>query len=130
MKFVMPEIGSVIEVVTWWRTHYAFRTNDWEFHVTRGKVLRHFPDGLPESFEMTGEGFLPKPIISMKHIDSLRYISGGPSKLGEVDDQVITVPSSKGKGKTYTVSKTNGVYHCTCDGFHFRKKCSHLKELK
>jgi hypothetical protein len=39
------------------------------------------------------------------------------------------VESSKGK-KSYTVSHNNGHWSCTCSGYGFRKKCSHIDKLK
>jgi hypothetical protein len=43
--------------------------------------------------------------------------------------KIVKVPSSK--GGTYDVTVRNGVAeHCTCKGFHFRQRCSHLTEVK
>lgn len=40
------------------------------------------------------------------------------------------VPSSKA-GKFYVVKDTpNGKRTCTCDGFHYRRQCRHIAEVK
>jgi len=38
------------------------------------------------------------------------------------------VVSSKGD-KTYTVLYNNGTWNCDCEGFGFRRKCRHCKEV-
>lgn len=39
------------------------------------------------------------------------------------------VKSSKGK-TTYKVSFRSGYWNCTCSGFGFRRKCSHVEDVK
>ena len=36
----------------------------------------------------------------------------------------------KGKTSTYTVTFSRGQWHCDCQGFKFRKTCSHIKQVK
>lgn len=45
--------------------------------------------------------------------------------------QGVPVRSNSTEGKVYTVqARPDGTYECTCDGFHFRKECSHIEEWK
>lgn len=49
-----------------------------------------------------------------------------PKKAPEISKKI---ESSRGKG-SYTVSHKNGAWSCTCSGFGYRRKCSHIDKLK
>lgn len=45
-----------------------------------------------------------------------------------IDKKEWAVPASE--GGYYKVTEFNGKRSCTCDGFHYRKTCRHIREVK
>jgi len=63
--------------------------------------------------------------ITFEQIEWVRDLPPVNTKLKE-----WKIPSSKA-GKFYIVRDTpNGKRTCTCDGFHYRRQCRHINEVK
>jgi len=52
-----------------------------------------------------------------------------PKKTGEDKVQEFQIKSGRGE-KYYTVKNKNGEWSCTCTGFGFRRKCTHIETAK
>jgi len=65
------------------------------------------------------------PGITFEQIEWVRDLPPVKNELKE-----WKVESSKA-GKVYTVSETpSGKRTCSCDGFHYRRQCRHINEVK
>jgi len=79
-------------------------------------------------FVVCNEGWIPVPPEFT--IEDVKKIWKQPN-YSEVknEDGVFEVLSSNGV-KKYKVTIENGTYHCTCTGFGYRRKCTHIDQIK
>lgn len=46
-----------------------------------------------------------------------------------VDIRTFSVKSARNENR-YTVTYDHGLFHCECDGYMYRKRCSHIEKVK
>lgn len=74
----------------------------------------------------TGEPWFPVRMIQKAHIvsSSTSVVYNKP----KTDRNVFEVRGSK--GNTYTITRENTIWSCTCVGFGFRRECKHIAAAK
>lgn len=128
--FEKPAVGSKITVVCDWSENLK----GYSAHVPRTSIdfgvvvpSEKFDD--PKSFRLaTSNKIFPVSVIPLMRVVE---ISGVEVKKVSVknNDRVWVMPSSNGKS-SYTVSRVNGIYSCTCVGYSFRHACKHVNKAK
>jgi hypothetical protein len=91
-----------------------------------GTVLPGAPYDPPESFRMSGNDQMPVRVISLRHV-----IGANGKKVQKTHSApqatLLTFPVKGSKGADYTVTiDSKGHGSCTCSGFGYRRKCSHI----
>lgn len=144
MTFPTPAVGSKVTCVTKWPTFAVngnIITDCVEFNQYHGKVLDSKDHDEANTFRLTGNKprFLGDQasslrVISLERVITLvvdgKNIQPIKGKLKPVKDsfQYTEIASSSGD-KTYTIKiKNHKAIHCPCQGFYFRRHCSHIKK--
>ena len=99
--------------------HYRFHYPPSMFWI-RGKYYTSTDSGWMELPDGTTLEDLRKVLID----SSIK-----PKKTGEDKVQEFQIKSGRGE-KYYTVKNKNGDWSCTCTGFGFRRKCTHIETAK
>lgn len=61
-------------------------------------------------------------------LDDIEWEYAGSSQIPNYTEHIVT---GSGGFKKYLVLKyEDGSFTCTCDGFHYRKTCRHINEVK
>ena len=95
----------------------------------------HYPPSIftivGKSYTSTDEGWLELPEgITLEDLKKVWIdTSIKLKKTGEDKVQEFQIKSGKGE-KFYTVKNKNGDWSCTCTGFGFRRKCTHIETAK
>lgn len=131
----LPKVGSKVTVVVRYNGHPpvfvplfgGFSPKSPETATYEGVVKR--PDSWmkTDEFNMTTDmKSFPVRTISLTNVISIDGIKVGD--LPKDDTRIVDVKGSK--GDIYKVTVRNGVgQSCTCTGFGFRKRCSHLSQV-
>jgi len=133
----MPEPGALVRVLA--SNEYFWQRG---FPVPRvqcfaGTIANHDTYDDPTSVVMsTGDPRFPIRTIAARDVLKIEIQSG------EVTGRVIatnallndagswTVRSNTDTKKTYKVSRVGAVWHCECEGYRFRRRCSHIDDVK
>ncbi len=52
------------------------------------------------------------------------------AKIESINGKTISKPVTEWKVKDYVIRLTGSGYRCSCPGFRFKKKCSHIEQIK
>lgn len=116
----MPNLNSVVEVTTRYRTNTFFADKDgYQYFKTKGKVIVAPKGTSADSFAVFSNRLA---VINLGKVVDITYLSGG-----SIDIETYTV---KGKGGQYQVIRNGQEYSCTCIGFKYHSKCKHINEIK
>jgi ribose 5-phosphate isomerase len=116
----MPNINSVVEVTTRYRTNTFFADkNGYQYFTTKGKVIVAPKGSSADSFAIQSNRLA---VINLGKVIDIKFLSGD-----SVDIQSYIV---KGKGGQYQVIRNGQEYSCTCIGFKYHSKCKHITEIK
>lgn len=63
-------------------------------------------------------------------LDDIDWIPSHGSQASISESRTWRVMSSNGQTTYFVRKESNGRLTCDCDGFHYRRKCRHLKEAK
>jgi len=121
----MPEIGSVVRVVTKFPNTYYYSDAEYEYKTFTGRIIR--PESWMQGDEFnieTGNPKYPKSIIRLKNVSEIQYLSGSARKIEESVTRIFKITSKSSK-KQYTVTVDGMRGRCDCLGFQFRKNCKH-----
>ena len=92
-----------------------------EFYEYSGEEVRNLRGTTPDQLALTtGNPEWPVRVIQRSRIVS---IDGQAYNQGSQQAEVKIVKGSK--GQEYVVTNANGLWHCTCPGFTFRRSCKH-----
>jgi hypothetical protein len=91
-----------------------------------------------DSVRITGDGNMPVRVLAFKHIVSwngepfkFKASTKAPKKGKTEKPEVKTVAVTGSKGDTYTLTiYPDGRMTCSCKGFGFKGKCSHIDKYK
>lgn len=127
-QFAKPSVGSSIAVTTRYKETYYYSKDKWRDTTHTGIVLPSEPWLKADEFSMTsGEPLIKSRTINLKNVINLT-IDGETADQRIVNDtKVVRVAGSKGKEYFVTI-KDGSPISCTCQGFHYRNHCRHLKE--
>lgn len=125
--YKLPPVGSIV----------SFKTQHQDWVVGRGSVLEHNYEKVvvvPPVWVEPGIFFIaskeerdPIKCITIRNVFDLK-VNGKQGAQANSEDVVTHKIVLGSKGDKYTVTLRNGKpYHCTCIGFGFHRKCSHLK---
>jgi hypothetical protein len=83
--------------------------------------------------EVNGEGW-DKAYIRIEGDFTRANLEWEPARGAVIDvrpsvEKIYNVTSSDGM-TNYEVRNRDGVWSCTCDGFHYRRTCRHIKEIE
>jgi hypothetical protein len=118
----IPNIDSFVEVTTRYRNINYFSDQEYEYHTTRGKVVRNDKWVGADCFSvLTGNPKFPVSVVSLKRVTDIKILAGSQSKIRQ-----FKVTGSK----TYTVSLSGNHYSCECIGFKYYAKCKHISAVK
>lgn len=128
-QYKVPTVGSTITVTTRYPSHYKYDDKQYdEYTYIDVPVVRPFDWMNDDEFRvkdvrMVGQHLFMDRIIKIKNVAEMT------GEMEEVSDDFRTVElASKRTGEVYKVSVEYGKgTHCTCKGFQFRHRCSHLK---
>ena len=130
MRYDKPAIGSKITVVTGWDDLLKGAMPWVQRRYTKtGIVIPSNSWDEPDTFRLaTGDPLFPAAVIPLDHVVE---ITGAVVTISEVknDNRVWQIPSSNGKS-SYSVTRINGLYSCTCVGFGFHGNCKHINQAK
>ena len=116
----MPNINSVVEVTTRYRTNTFFADkNGYQYVTTKGKVIVAPKGTSADSFAIQSNRL---SVINIGKVVDIKYLSGDA-----VDIKTYKV---KGKGGEYQVIRNGQEYSCTCIGFKYHSKCKHIESVK
>jgi hypothetical protein len=121
----IPEVGSVVKVVTRYPNSYYYSDAKYEFNTHQGRVVKADSWLQADEFVVdTGNSKYPKSVIRVRNIHSISYISGGPRHVRPNETRQFKI-TSKSSNKQYTVSVSGLRANCDCPGFQFRRNCKH-----
>lgn len=121
----LPKPGSIIEVVTRFKSIYYFSKEKFEEDRYIGIVLKS-PKWIEyNSFVLdTGNPEVDFHIISSNYVVDIQYLEGEPG-----EEILIPQKTEFFKIKDYTVTKAKSGYSCTCVGYHYHRKCKHITQV-
>jgi hypothetical protein len=115
----IPSVGSTVSVTVRYRSIYLFATSPFEDNRYTGVVVKNAKWVDADSFSLqTQDKEHPVKIIKIDRVHDLKVLNGT-----SIDVRRFNV---KGKGGTYTVTKSGKNYSCTCVGFKYHSKCKHI----
>jgi len=129
MSYALPQVGDIITVKTYYKSHVIGRTEE-DDTTTYEKVC------VAPSFAWTktnafcipaeGEPYITKRTISLNSVVDLIVHKGSDAEGCTSGTKFVKVPGSKGNEYMVTVVDGFGT-ECECLGFHYGKNCKHLK---
>jgi len=126
--FAVPQVGTVITVVTRYRDAYIHSETGWKDNVYKNvTVVKPDPWTKPDSFCIPAEDhpYLTKRTLSLDNVVDLT--THGKKGKAHTDSKTEFVEIAGSKGNTYTVTVVSGFgKSCICPGFTYRKQCKHL----
>lgn len=95
--------------------------------VYEGEVLMRTEYDPKDAFRLTGDELMPIRVISRSHVVGINGTAVPPSSspMKPLAPRIYPVKGSKGADYTVTITST-GAASCTCSGYGFRRKCSHI----
>lgn len=129
-QYKVPTVGSTITVTTRYPSHYKYSDEDYdEYTYTDVPVVRPFDWMNDDEFRVKDVRVMGHGIVFFDRIIKVKNIVEMTGEMEEVtDDFRIVECTSKRTGEVYKVTIEYGKgTHCTCKGFQFRHRCSHLK---
>jgi hypothetical protein len=93
-----------------------------------GKVVGRAEFDPPNSIRITGDSKMPVRVIPFHQLLKWNDIEVTQPELKKIEPSFHIVTGSKGKQYKITVS-TDGSCVCTCPGFGYRKRCSHIQQF-
>ncbi len=135
-RFAAPQIGNRVEVTTDWSDMLTARVNRDTIRTLSGTVVRNNAWDERDTFNLyTATRGFPVSNIHLDRVVNLRYLDrDAPAVMEdaaayvEQSDQQWTVEGSK--GDNYVITVRRGQYSCTCKGFGYRHKCTHIETAK
>lgn len=104
------------------RDRYAYHIS--EFVEYTGRLIPNPKWVTSDSFCLTTDDpAFPFRIIQKESIECAWVYS-------DTHDRVPTTFTVDSNGKSYTIHNTNGKLTCNCTGFSYRRKCSHVEEIR
>lgn len=97
-----------------------------DFIEYTGKVVKPYKWVKAGEFCITGDKNFPIRVIAVENVTDLQLISGSTK---DVPDGVQVFNVKGSKGDSYNVTRANGSYTCTCQGFQWRKSCKHITSV-
>ena len=131
-QYKVPAVGSTITVTTRYPSHYKYDDKDYDEYIyTDVPVVRPFEWMNDDEFRIKDVRMMGHGIVFFDRIIKVKNIVEMTGEMEEVsDDFRIVEVTSKRTGEVYTVSVEYGKgIHCTCKGFQFRHRCTHLKTV-
>lgn len=97
-----------------------------EHLVYEGTIVSSANYDPKESFRITGDVLMPVRVIHKGHVVSCNGKKvGKTTELPAVRPQTFPVKGSKGNDYVVAINE-QGQGSCTCSGYGFRRKCSHI----
>lgn len=129
-QYKKPAVGSIVRVVTRYKEHYYYATNEWRDTEYVGRVVADKPWQAPGSFELhTKNKEFPVSTITLSSVIELESMDGKKVATEQIPAAPETWVVKGSRGDQYTVTRTDSKYTCTCPGFVFRRNCKHIKEI-
>lgn len=121
---LMPTVGSQVKVLVYdpFQEKMIPPGEGWNYY--EGVVLEPDTWTKPDEFVMTGDDHHPRRTIKHHRILDLEVEKGTVYKVQDYSKGTWTVVGSR--GDNYTV-RYDGVWTCTCPGFHYHNNCRHIK---
>lgn len=113
----MYKIGQTIEITTRHKSHYLFRSEEFNTNTYQGVVLAN-----PKWLEHPNHVTIKTSDGMTRIIDLVNVV--GASNTSSTSIRIFKV-TSKSKGSEYLVTMEENRLSCTCVGFQFRRMCKH-----
>ena len=129
-QYKVPIVGDVITVLTRYKSHYRYDDKDYDEHTyTDVSVMPRFEWMTDDEFRVKDIRMCGPHIVMDRIIKIRNVVEMTGEKITVIEDSRTVLVSSQRTGEVYQVSVENGRgIKCTCKGFHFRQRCSHLKK--
>lgn len=126
-RFTHPPVGATISVTTRYREYYYYSDQQWRDTTHVGKVLPDERWFKSHQFLLTSDvPHMKSRVINLDYVIDLK-VGGVDADIEDVDPSTEYVTVQGKKGNEYTVTIKDGIaVSCTCPGFHYRQRCSHL----
>ena len=130
-RFKTPAVGSTITVTTRYRNLLLDCPAEFDEHTyTDVEVLPPYDWMKNEEFRIKDVHRQGNGNIEWDRVISTKHVVDMTGEFEEADNSVRVVPvGSSRTDEVYSVTVDRGVAtDCTCKGFMFRRRCSHLKK--
>jgi len=134
-RYKTPSAGDTVTVTTRYRSIFKYDDKEYDEYTYKDVTVLPSYDWMKreefriKDFEKMGHGIiLTDRVISTNKVSKM---SGDNVEIIEFDDADAGVRTvnimSKRTGEIYNITIEDGIaIECTCKGFHFRHRCSHL----
>lgn len=113
----MYKIGQTIEITTRYKSHYLYRTEEFNTNTYTGVVLAN-----PKWLEHPNHVTIKTSDGMTRIIDLVNVVGAMPTVSSDIRTFRVT---SKSKGSQYIVTLEGNRTSCSCVGFQYRRFCKH-----
>ena len=117
--------GQEVEITVKQRDIALDAKSEFKYTVLNGVIQRSAHYDPPETIRLfTANPNFPVSVVAIKNIIE---VEGKCVNFEKSDNQTWEVTGSK--GDSYTVTRMGRDYRCTCKGFQFNKRCTHIAKI-